>query len=234
MTDQEQATHQKWMLSIAKAISHATKGKYILKGGTALMFFYGIDRFSVDLDYDVKERMDIKNIIVSTANATCGKNAELNVKKDTDTAQRYIIHFVYKNSDKNIKIDCSSRDKAEINFDMYSLRDGIHVYNIEEIIKQKCNALMGRERPRDIYDVSYLLRTYPHQFEKNLLITLDKYLDERGMDNIVSNFETTVQTTNDFTLIDKDSSFVVLSLYENLHTLIENISDNANFFDVSP
>ena len=62
---------------------------YILKGGTALMKCYGLDRFSEDIDLDGKAK-GILNIVSNY----CKQNGySVNVNKDTDTTQRAMLHY---------------------------------------------------------------------------------------------------------------------------------------------
>ncbi len=52
---------EKWhievMSSIVKAVSDTT---LILKGGTALLLIYGLDRFSEDLDFDSQKKIRLE------------------------------------------------------------------------------------------------------------------------------------------------------------------------------
>ena len=58
---------------------------YILKGGTALMLLYKLDRFSEDIDLDGTNKNILKNIL----NEYCKKKGYyFRVAKDTDTVLR--------------------------------------------------------------------------------------------------------------------------------------------------
>ncbi|MDR2080760.1 MAG: nucleotidyl transferase AbiEii/AbiGii toxin family protein [Campylobacteraceae bacterium] len=70
----------------------------ILKGGTALMFGYGLDRFSEDLDFDIAHYFVGKNTIkldgVLKKSIPSGVELiSLNLKKDTKAVTCYILNY---------------------------------------------------------------------------------------------------------------------------------------------
>jgi predicted nucleotidyltransferase component of viral defense system len=85
----EEIEHAKFMKAIVQSM---TGTPYILKGGTALMFGYGLDRFSEDLDFDSTKRINmesrIKNILPHNF-----KNVIIEVTKLTETVQRYRVSY---------------------------------------------------------------------------------------------------------------------------------------------
>lgn len=47
-------TYQKARIALIKEILPLIGDNFVLKGGTALSLFYGLDRYSEDLDFDAK------------------------------------------------------------------------------------------------------------------------------------------------------------------------------------
>ena len=88
----------------------------ILKGGTALMLCYGLDRFSEDLDFDIQGDFVGKGTInlVHTLKSVTGQNFEVLdviIKKDTPTVTRYMLryHDRRENQHTALKIETSYR-----------------------------------------------------------------------------------------------------------------------------
>ena len=132
-----------------------------LKGGTALLFCYGLDRFSEDIDLDGAKKLNLENRI-RAALTRCTSGFDLRVAKDTDTVQRYKAHYRTPAAEGNLKIEVSYRtgfDEADI-----ALVDGIKTYRVGKLIDQKLSALEGRTAARDLYDVAFLAERYPNEF----------------------------------------------------------------------
>ena len=70
---------KKWQierLEVFKKILNKIGDNFVLKGGTALLLYYGLDRFSEDIDLDAfSDNMNICNKIKEN-------NWEINVKKN--------------------------------------------------------------------------------------------------------------------------------------------------------
>src|SRR3989344_3869360 len=172
--------------------------KLIFKGGTALYKLYNLSRFSEDLDFSVIEPIDVEKLIKETINdkelfkiksIKTSYNTVL-VKlscKGLITKQNFLkIDINLKNSVlKGFDIKSYISDYADINpFFLRSLKP-------EEIISEKIHALLSREKPRDLYDLFFLLRL--SKFDRNLIdqklnIFNMKY-DKKIIDERVNNLE---------------------------------------------
>ncbi len=144
----------------------------MLKGGTALMLYYNLDRFSEDIDFDTSVDKDIN--ITSDLNIV----GHLNIVKDTETTKRYKINL-HPDSSNNalfLKIEISRRNK-NISRDDLEIKDGIKVYKVEKIIDQKLEALKNRTTSRDLYDVIFLAKNYFDSFNENNKIYLKSLYD---------------------------------------------------------
>lgn len=81
--------HEKLMESILKNLSDTP---LVLKGGSALYLGYGLNRFSEDLDFDSLKKLNLLNKIKSSAPPDIAID-DIQIKKDTDTVSRYIVHY---------------------------------------------------------------------------------------------------------------------------------------------
>ena len=81
--------HKDIILSFLEYLNERTN-LYVLKGGTALMTCYGLDRFSEDIDLDSTDREAIYDIVSDFCQEY---NYAFRVAKDTDSVKRFMIHY---------------------------------------------------------------------------------------------------------------------------------------------
>ena len=152
--------HRFYLVQILKDIyTDITMGNYLgFKGGTALMFFYDLPRFSVDLDFnlldDSKENFVFEKI----------RNIILNYGKIHDEAQKHhgpLIVLDYGINERKLKIEISKR---KFN-DRYEIRNllgiDIKVMVKEDMFAHKLCALSDRQTTagRDIFDCWFFMQS---------------------------------------------------------------------------
>ena len=119
----------------------------VLKGGTALLLCYGLDRFSEDLDFDAPKRFNISPRVerILSRHTT---DFEVKTVKDTSTVQRIKSLYAGLAGDRLLKIETSFRTpSAKVQVQVV---DGIRTYSIATLIDQKINALANRTAARDL------------------------------------------------------------------------------------
>lgn len=124
------------------------------KGGTAAMFFYGLPRFSTDLDFNlangssqlavyerIMEFVSRSGKIVDSANKRFGP----------------IVVLDYGSGERNLKVEVSNR----IYDNHYSLQSFgsafIPVLERPDMLSHKLCAMLERKAPRDVFDVWYFV-----------------------------------------------------------------------------
>lgn len=149
-----------------------TNSEYIFfKGGTALRIIFDSPRFSEDLDFSSthSDKQIIEQIIENTLHSLEKENIKVSLKEATTTTGGYlsIVSFLTDQDPINIQLEISLREgekKGEIvsiagdyipPFTIISLLQG-------QLIDEKIQALQSRKKPRDFYDLYFILR-------KNLL-----------------------------------------------------------------
>lgn len=149
--------HRTILLQILKEIyADKTLGPALgFKGGTAAYLFHKLDRFSVDLDFDLldEEKEDevfgkIKNIIQEY-----GKIKEARHKRHT-------IFFLlsYDEKAQNIKVEINRRNFGS-EYEMKShLGIAMLVMKKQDMFAHKLVAMTERNTNRDIFDVHFFLR----------------------------------------------------------------------------
>lgn len=148
---------------------------FILKGGTALLTCYGLDRFSEDIDLDGKNT-NIESIVKDF----CTSNSfTYRIGKDTDTAKRYFIN--YGNVSKPLKVEVSFRRK-QINNDETEKINGILVYDIDTLCRMKTNAYSSRDKIRDLYDITFICNNYYDRLSSQTVLQMQDALGYKGIE----------------------------------------------------
>lgn len=127
------------------------------KGGTALMLFYDLPRFSVDIDFNL--------IDVNKSNLVYGKLKKILLRYGhiKDEAKKYFGHIIvldYGENERNLKIEISKRQFD----DRYETKDflGIkmNVMHKSDMFAHKLCALLDRNMlaNRDVFDCWYFMQ----------------------------------------------------------------------------
>jgi predicted nucleotidyltransferase component of viral defense system len=154
-----QTTHVALMGTLARGFADLPM---VLKGGTALLLCYGLDRFSEDLDFDAPKRFNVAARIERLLQGVA-THQEIRTVKDTETVQRLKVHYQAKNGvERLLKIETSFRHPP-LPSDVHQ-HEGIRVYVLPRLIEQKLLALVQRTTARDLYDVAFLAHAHLSAF----------------------------------------------------------------------
>lgn len=120
---------------------------FSLVGGTALSLLYG-HRISVDLDLFSNQSFDNNDIVIALQK-TFG-----NKFNNRSTNPRFgIFCFI-----ENVKVDIVRHPHPIIRPDL--LIDGIRMFSKEDIVAMKVQAILGRGKKKDFWDIAELLNDY--------------------------------------------------------------------------
>lgn len=159
------------------------------KGGTCCYFVYGLDRFSVDLDFDLFDP-DKRDKVLQRLDVILGKYGELKMEGNV-----FARKLRYDNESAALKIDIS--DRFDINrLNIYEIKDVVsglplRILRQEDIFAHKLIALKERydSKPknkvvanRDLYDIHFFFKN-GWTYNKDILILrsgkpCSKYLAE--------------------------------------------------------
>lgn len=157
-------THKSHLINILMAIYKDSflAGSLGFKGGTAAMLFYGLPRFSVDLDFDLIKKYDsgsseINNLVSRVEKLLDGK-FEI---KDKCVKYRTIFWALsYGAGLAKIKVEISTRDAVLNTYNIFPLY-GVNIRSIVvgDMIVYKLMALRERKvmANRDLFDIHYFL-----------------------------------------------------------------------------
>lgn len=166
------------------------------KGGTACYLFYGLPRFSTDLDFNLlkQDKIDFVFEKLSKILIDLGEIKDKKIKYNT-------IYFLlsYKNDAHNIKIEISTRNIDNNNYQIKNYL-GLSVLTMTKdcIFANKLVAVLDRKKlaNRDLFDVYYFLKnSWPINEEilikrtgrttKEYLKEIIKYLEKNKKINIL-------------------------------------------------
>lgn len=161
-------THKNILLQLLKDIyTDITIGPILgFKGGTAAYVFYELNRFSVDLDFDLLDETKIE-IVYQKLNAIIQGYGQIKQSRK----KRYTIFFLlsYAEQAPNIKIEVNLRNfGAKYEIKTY-LGIAMKVMVSEDMFANKMVAMLERkgETNRDIFDVWFFLK---HNWDINKTI----------------------------------------------------------------
>lgn len=138
----------------------------LFKGGTSLRIVYQSPRFSEDLDFTAAMPFHkTKNVIERTAARVAQEIAGLALVESKPTTGGYfgIVRGPMGPWQIEILLQASSRQKSmkgELSVVTSSLVPNYNVYGLPEkfLVDEKVDALLSRAKPRDFYDLYFILR----------------------------------------------------------------------------
>lgn len=210
----DDAIHRAWMYRILTAISdipvlNSTLG---FKGGTCAALRGLIDRFSVDLDFDL---LDIKNMsTVQNEFQKIFKKLNLKIDDQSKNAPQYFLKYPNIEGKRNsIKVDCTFPVPKNNQYEMVHIAEIDRIFNCQNESTMFANKLVaitdrykrtGALAGRDIFDI--------HSFFLKGLEVNEKVIEERTGKNVPEYFKFLI----DF--IDKNVTQTILD--EDLNTLL--------------
>lgn len=172
--NESQKIHIALMRSICQA-SFTERKPLVLKGGTALLLGYGLDRFSEDLDFDLTTRLEghlnILSLCRSATHALSRSNVPVEIvgfSEPKKTATTHRARVLFRTPDLtaplSLKIEISARDEP----DPAHIRsiDGMAIYDLNTIASQKLLAayeqdnLPYRTAARDLHDLAFIAHNH--------------------------------------------------------------------------
>lgn len=151
--------HRNILTQILKDIATDTDISPFLgfKGGTAVYMLYGLDRFSVDLDFDLLDDTQVNRVFERIRQILAAHGTLKDARK-----KRYSLFFLLSYEDKahNIKVEINYR-KFGSKFELKTyLGIPIQVMVQDDMAAHKLVAMLERmgKTNRDIYDVWYFLK----------------------------------------------------------------------------
>ncbi|KAI9129605.1 nucleotidyl transferase AbiEii/AbiGii toxin family protein [Acaryochloris sp. CCMEE 5410] len=211
-----QSIHLDLMRSIAQQVGDTP---YVLKGGAALIFTRALNRYSTDLDFDSTKKLNLKGRIAAAISEVNGIELKsLKLVKDTDTVQRYKIHYLDQETgnDRLLKVETSFRESPQL--EAVETISGIKTYRLEQQVDQKLSAAQHRTAARDLYDLDFLVNHYGSQLRDDQIEAIHQFASEP--DHLVDRYSSSFETDEVLSLFNKGED-VVLSLHLGAERLLK-------------
>ncbi|MBI5701827.1 nucleotidyl transferase AbiEii/AbiGii toxin family protein [Candidatus Saganbacteria bacterium] len=143
--------------------------KLLFKGGTALRIVFQSPRFSEDLDFtglNIFNYREIDDLFISALAEVEKYGINITYKEAKPTTGGYLglIHYSAFDVMEDMKFEVSLRKRREIKGELTNIAlDYAPPYTIvhvppKELIDGKMAALLDRHKPRDYYDLYFILR----------------------------------------------------------------------------
>lgn len=146
---------------------YANNPEVYFKGGTALRIVFNSARFSEDLDFTSSLSINkIEKIMLEALDNSAKEGFDVGILVSKPTSGGYLSNIYYKFLDYNIEISVqvSLRQKKEIKSDIHVIsNEYINDYtllslNQDNLVEEKIKASIDRKKPRDFYDIYFMLR----------------------------------------------------------------------------
>lgn len=157
---------------VLSTVSRETADQLVFKGGTALLKFHQLDRFSDDLDFTSRGPIDLQGVVESAVRdlenygATVAEqtadesetsfSARLGIRGPLFTGERRSLCF--------LRVEVNTQASAiRVNNRRYTPQfPDVRTFELlvldeSEILAEKIHALVTRGQPRDLYDIYHLL-----------------------------------------------------------------------------
>lgn len=149
--------HKYFLLQVLLAIFRHPQLSQLLafKGGTSLMLFHGLSRFSTDLDFNLLDTSQ-SEYVYKELHALLLKFGTIDDEADKFFGS--IIVLNYGKGERMLKVEVSKREYPD-HYEVRSLLGtDIRVMALSDMFAHKLCALGERITPRDIYDVWFFLQ----------------------------------------------------------------------------
>jgi predicted nucleotidyltransferase component of viral defense system len=152
------ARHKTILFQILKDIySDTSISPYLgFKGGTAASMFYGLDRLSVDLDFDLLDESQVEHVFDRLTKIVQRHGAIKEAHKKRDNL---LIILPYEDKARRIKVEINRQFGSRYEIKTY-LGVSMQVMIIQDLFASKLMAMYEHidKTSRDIYDVWYFLK----------------------------------------------------------------------------
>lgn len=152
---------------LSQLYRHPESAKIYFKGGTALRMLYRSPRYSEDLDFDTPEGNvnKIETIITATLEEIEQEGITTDVHEAKPTSGGYLADLEFSTDETMvmIQLEMSFRQKQRRGEVTQVVSDFLPLYAVTQVIQEdlvtgKLNALFTRGKPRDFYDLYFMLR----------------------------------------------------------------------------
>lgn len=172
--------HTETMRSFLQFLGSQCKGgEYTLKGGAALMLYYGSDRLPDRLDFDQCEK---SGDLIPIVEQFCKANGyALQIAETTPAVQRCTVSYGAERPEAALTIKVSRRTWA-VDPSLCESKDGARVYKIDTLALLINNDFQSRTRLCDLFDLCFICMHCFQLLSGNTKEAIAGALAYRGLD----------------------------------------------------
>ena len=223
----DQALHERVMRAVAHRMQNTP---FVLKGGTALALLYGLDRHSMDLDFDVgsAKRLSIKRHVRAGMRDASVSMSAFRRGRPMWRGRRYRVHYTNPDSGENrvLTVELSSRKRPRPK-DVVVV-DGIRTYRIAALFDQKMDAAGDRTKGRDLFDLGFLAESFGDRLSNEQVLKADEFT--RDYDGLADRYRQAFQDDEllrDVTTADDRALAFRIAVLEQMHRRGQTIVEQA-------
>lgn len=164
----------------------------LFKGGTGYRIAYKSPRFSEDLDFSANKISikEIEKIMMNILEDLSNNGLVCDIEESKSTTGGYLAKLFTHFQGEKIPIDIqiSLRQKVEKKYDIFDvINEYIPTYTAlllskDAMINEKIQAALTRSKPRDFYDIYFLLKNgFLTSTQKNQLAQVKKVLSQKNI-----------------------------------------------------
>ncbi len=165
----------------------------VFKGGTYLWFFHGLQRFSEDLDFTLDGKLPLK-VSEQVSKGLDALEIAHTVKITQDTPIGFSFRIsakgpLYRNENSlcHVYVEISRRENILNETIPFELANAHYLIpstivrgmSLSEVAAEKMRAIMTRNKPRDVYDLAFLIRMKKVPFDEKFINHKMKYYHEK-------------------------------------------------------
>ncbi|MDY6765215.1 MAG: nucleotidyl transferase AbiEii/AbiGii toxin family protein [Halobacteria archaeon] len=189
---------------VLSTVSRETVDELVFKGGTALLKFYQLDRFSEDLDFTLDGNVDLGGLVDKSVRDLNNYGATVEDRMENETEEKFEVRLgiqgpLYMGERRSL---CFVRVQAHKEASVMGFENrrynpmfqdimsfDLAVLTQEEILAEKIRAIMTRNQAKDLYDVYHLLEKGVEIQPELVQGKLDYYDIEYRPDEVVEQAE---------------------------------------------
>ena len=158
-------------------VRHLQEVPCILRGGSALAFTRGLNRHTTDLDFDLREKTDMKPLIRAGVESA-GMEWIRTRSRPHRRSRRYWVEYSDPRGGQPVvlKVDTHAAKKefaAQI-----QVVSGILTYSVEALFDQKLAATRSRREPRDLFDLSFIATRLGNSLNDSQVLSLRNFISD--------------------------------------------------------
>lgn len=152
-------------------LSKYSSNELVFKGGTALQKAHGLKRFSIDIDFTQVRDCDVLALMKKISRGIHDLGYSNKFEETKTLGKTFVFRIqgpLYAHtsiSSCSLRIEISQREAIILNPELRTINPiykdlqpySVLVMNLQEILAEKIRAIMTRNKPRDVFDLHFLL-----------------------------------------------------------------------------